>query len=865
MRDTYYQSPGNPVQFDRLPTTEPDLQLLAPRPILEERWGALSGFLTLATASVIATLIFYQAPGISWLEPYDLLFAWPALIGSLAAWIYTGRLQWLLSTPCLASAVFLAFNHHISWGQQIFIVSCVTGLLVYAFGWHWSAACTTAPVSRTDAELLRQRWHPQFVGFAVFTGLLVAGLLWTGALLFHAALLVLPAAALLVPTPQGLGCSRYRVIAASLSSWFTYEAQPLPGLFQSPVGGVSNRWGLMLLAIVLTAAVLNRWPQSPLVAIISLGRTQSSAIQQQLSARHATYFEQVRYEGLNWLLTLAAVVALPIVIPLCLAVCGGISVSLDAAAHRNRASSAGIVSSILSDRDRSTDPTERCSLYLGRVVADGSPALVPRLIYREHAHGLGDSGCGKTALFLCPTIEQLGRNGDCSIIVIDLKADSLELLASLRSVADTLREKRKISVPVKVFSNQSDKATFAFNPLTQPFWQNFDDQPRTDILCGANGLTYGTDYGAGFYSSANAAILYHAIKTFPHVTTFTELANCIGEVITTARKRDLHPETRKAGVHVQEVMKRLAACEALNVTHSTSHDPAVVDGAIDLSRVFQEPQFHYYHLSSTLSPSGAPEIGRLVTYMLLAAATQTKRDVPVFLAIDEFQRMVANNLEYMLQLARSMGVGVILANQSMEDLKKGGTNLIPAVEANCRLRQWFSVSCSEDQERIIRSSGQTVDYTNSWSDSTNSNSGGSTSHSLTETVAPRININDILLMNDHPFRSILRISRGAGYAQYGGMPVIIESEFHISPEEYRHRRALPWPTTEGTFVPRDHRRKATGSSPVPPTRPEVTSEVIDVGPAQPLAPDDREAIDELFRQFKEKSPPPDDDTRRPQR
>jgi len=58
-----------------------------------------------------------------------------------------------------------------------------------------------------------------------------------------------------------------------------------------------------------------------------------------------------------------------------------------------------------------------------------------------------------------------------------------------------------------------------------------------------------------------------------------------------------------------------------------------------------------------------------------------------FVVIDKFQRMVANNLEHMLQVARSMNVGVILANQSMEDLKTRGTDLIPALEANCRFRQ----------------------------------------------------------------------------------------------------------------------------------------------------------------------------------
>jgi hypothetical protein len=100
-------------------------------------------------------------------------------------------------------------------------------------------------------------------------------------------------------------------------------------------------------------------------------------------------------------------------------------------------------------------------------------------------------------------------------------------------------------------------ATFAFNPMTQPFWMKFDLLTRTDILCGANGLTYGTDYGQGFYSSSNAGITHHTLKTFPHVSTFRELAECIGNVITTGKKHELNPDIRRAGVHVHEVMKRL--------------------------------------------------------------------------------------------------------------------------------------------------------------------------------------------------------------------------------------------------------------------------------------------------------------------
>jgi hypothetical protein len=475
---------------------------------------------------------------------------------------------------------------------------------------------------------------------------------------------------------------------------------------------------------------------------------------------------------------------------------------------------------------------------------------------------LGDTGSGKTSLFLCPTIEQFIRAGDCSVIVLDLKADTLELLATMQSAAEAARRELGIRLPLKFFSNQAGRPTHAFNPMAQPFWPKFDLLTRTDILCGANGLTYGTDYGASYFSSANAAILHHALKTFPHVNTFTELADCIGNVITTAKKRELSPEIRKAGVHVHEVIKRLAACEALNVTASTGHTPEVVAEAIDLTQVFREPQLLYFHLSATLSPSGAPEIGRLVNYMLLAASTQTERRCPVFLVIDEFQRMVAANLEYMLQLARSMGVGVILANQSMEDLKKSTTNLIPAIEANCRLRQWFSVSASEDQERLMRSSGVTVDRLTSWSESVNARGETSTSCSFSEQVVNRFTLNDILLTSDHPFRSFLRISRGAGYAQYGGMPVIIESSYHISEDEYRRRKAMPWPTAPGTFVPRAQGEIELGiSSPTtvgnsqakgPQFSEEVIGDLSDT--AKPVA--DQKALDEFFGSLSAKFPGP---------
>ena len=238
--------------------------------------------------------------------------------------------------------------------------------------------------------------------------------------------------------------------------------------------------------------------------------------------------------------------------------------------------------------------------------------------------------------------------------------------------------------------------------------------------------------------------------------------------------------------------------------------------------------------------------------MLLAASTQTKRKHQVYLVIDEFQRMVAGNLEYMLQLARSMGVGVILANQSMEDLKKSSVNLIPPIEANCRLRQWFSVSSSEDRERLIQCSGETVDI--EYGRKTDPKPDGTVrySYSESERVVPRITINDVLLTSDHPFRSFLRISRGEGYAQYGGFPVIIESNYHISESEYQRRRAMPWPSLPGMLPAGGHRPPVVSNVSSGPT---VTQELIGTGEAKPnsLTPD---AIEKFLSGLNEAFEPP---------
>ena len=599
MRDIYYQPVGNPLQPDRLPVTRPTIEF-APGTSSADAWRNLLQVSGIAVIIGAIVLLIYRAPGFGWFHPYDLLVAITVILIGLSVAVSQRRLEHAHHPAVLVAVGVVCLNHRVPWALQAMLMAAGSGLLVYQFGKHSVAMLTARPMRRAPAAAARAAAADTLLMLAGLTSIVVAAALWFSLKILIVAAWTLPFCMLCAPAPEGMRLQRWKLWVGSLKSWYSYAPQNLPGLLQSPAGSLLHRVSILLLAAELTAIALVSWNGSPLPKVFAIGAGHHAAVNAQLDEDDAGPIERVKHGAVTWFTTFAVMASLPVLIPIVLAIGMVTPVLCEASVAASKSRDGNSTQSIIADMQSSPDPTERDSIYLGRVVADGTPMLVPRKIFTEHAHGLGDSGSGKTSLFLCPLIEQLVMSGDCSVIVIDLKADSLELLATQIAAAERLERERCIKIPVKCFSNQADRSTFAFNPMTQPFWENFDLLTRTDILCGANGLTYGTDYGAGYYSSANAAVLYYALNAFTHVRTFQELADCIGTVITKAKKEELHPEIRKAGVHVQEVIKRLASCGPLNVTDESGHDPAVVEHAIDLTKPFLEPQLLYFHLSATL-------------------------------------------------------------------------------------------------------------------------------------------------------------------------------------------------------------------------------------------------------------------------
>ncbi len=445
----------------------------------------------------------------------------------------------------------------------------------------------------------------------------------------------------------------------------------------------------------------------------------------------------------------------------------------------------------------SEDQTEKQSLLLGVNASDNSPVMVPLKVFEEHAHILGDSGSGKTSMGIALILNQLIRQKDCSIVVIDLKGDDKALFSGTKQDADAVGKR------FRWFTNELGKSTYAFNPLDQEYFAALSLYQKTDVMTAALGLQYGTDYGRGFYSDANADYLYRTLQAHPGIRSFQHLARILP---TGYGVENITHETRKDASHLISIVQRLSATDSLNVTQQSALPPQVHGDRIEFADVFRTPQVVYIHLPSSLGTTSSAEIARVALYSLIGSArcTPDKDRKQVFVFIDEFQRIIANNLELIMQTARSMKIGVILANQSMLDLKKPGVDLTPAVRTNTRYKQVFAASNIDELREMIDASGEALVYKKSYTGETGAAPGflaGVMKMTQSESTTPRLRVNDVLLATDAPDQSIVQIRRGAGYAQFGGMPFVMRSTYHISPEEYVARKGFPWPEdVDGTLI-----------------------------------------------------------------
>lgn len=430
----------------------------------------------------------------------------------------------------------------------------------------------------------------------------------------------------------------------------------------------------------------------------------------------------------------------------------------------------------------SLNKKEAAHLWLGSHIEEDYPVLLDREILSEHAYIVGDSGSGKTTLGIIPMLVQIIRAKHAGIVIIDLKGDN--------ALFQTVREEaRNAGLTFKFFTNEMKKPTYSFNPFLQANPEHISLNQVCETMLEALNLNHGEGYGRSYFSRVARRWLSAILKSQSSIKSFDDLYQ-----FTRGDEYFKDPKERQDAFELIAVIESLASFQQLNIAPSiSSASQTVLENAIHMPDVIAEKQIAYFWLPAAIESASVREIAKLAIYSLLNSAYWHRRtlesDLQTYLVIDEFQRIASDNFKIVLEQARSMGIGAILANQTFADLQTNDTDLRPTVQTNTRFKQIFSATDPEQQLFLMAASGERISYRYSFSKS----SSGSSSVSASEVTLPRLQRNHVIEISDNPLASIVHISRGKGYSQFKGYMVPVRVGYCMTKDQYDRLMARPWP------------------------------------------------------------------------
>jgi hypothetical protein len=321
-----------------------------------------------------------------------------------------------------------------------------------------------------------------------------------------------------------------------------------------------------------------------------------------------------------------------------------------------------------------------------------APLLLHERILAEHCYIVGPSGSGKTSLGIMPLLMQLVRGTKTDsdnkpdpypVVILDLKGDAA-LFHTVR------KEAQDRGQPFKFFTTEKNAPTYRFNPF-----RGFDRESRTiaqlcQLILDSLSLNHGKGYGRSYYTERSRNILAATLHQYPDIYTFADLHDALGTTI----RGNPDARARSDAFELLSVIEMLK--EYKQLVTGPNEDVSKTEGVIFMPNVLKNREIAYFWLPAALESISVGEIAKLVLFNLRTAAQDWKRKNPndprrVILVIDELQRVAGENLQGILQDARSFGISAILANQSLRDLRSPtGFDLAPTIMTNTRVKFFFT-------------------------------------------------------------------------------------------------------------------------------------------------------------------------------
>ncbi|HEX4841278.1 MAG TPA: type IV secretion system DNA-binding domain-containing protein, partial [bacterium] len=313
-----------------------------------------------------------------------------------------------------------------------------------------------------------------------------------------------------------------------------------------------------------------------------------------------------------------------------------------------------------------------CRRWWGLTLHRAYDVAVPKDLMLRHMLILGSTGAGKTRTALQGIVEQQVARG-LGAIVLQFKHDELFYRSVLDAVVRAGRE-----VDCVYFSLRSDDEgrTAAWNPFD---WPNSGEVAEAVVHATLDDLP---------------ALRYFAAQNLDALAVVLEGAQRQGETLSFGRLADLLAQTGRSGAgqpllaYLRPFPELRARAQRVRWDHASelkmlaaqlgrfgALTPAPNRIALNLRTAVQRGQVVLVNLDATTFPKAAQCVGRLFIVALSATYSglrRTEADQVYLVALDEFGPVAGPHLSSMLGTARGFGVSLVLATQSLADLRIAG-------------------------------------------------------------------------------------------------------------------------------------------------------------------------------------------------
>jgi hypothetical protein len=220
--------------------------------------------------------------------------------------------------------------------------------------------------------------------------------------------------------------------------------------------------------------------------------------------------------------------------------------------------------------------------------------------------------------------------------------------------------------------------------------------------------------------------------------------------------------------------------------------------------------------------------------MFTAASHQPQDKKRAYFFIDEIQQVVSDGIKLIFEQFRDIGGTMIAAHQTASQLRRQGTDLGDTIDSCTAMKQIFRASDLMSLEHQEKLSGQRRVTAATWHQPYERGSGDLAARyaelhadegmvRVTEKEQPRYDRNSIQAISARRQSSLVRFTFASGYTQFAGKSVAIKSDYHISFDEYKERRRMPWPTAPGAFLIEPPTRPVSLEEESPPGKPKVNT------------------------------------------